>query len=153
MSRIKASWVGSRALVLPSLEYCLAPKKQGETKGVAGLLSAGGIPEQSSSVKSETELDKHGQILYDWVKKPASRLRGLMTWQSAGGLPFVSAVHHLASQCFVKHGNMYHEGAEDAVTATEFQRAVRARHRIGSTGMCLSRGDRNDFHFLSLYLY
>ena len=76
-----------------------------------------------------------------------------MTWQSGGGLSFVSAVHHLASQCFVKHGNMYHEGAEDAATATEFQRAVRARHRIGSTGMCLSRGERNRFQYVSLSLH
>ena len=56
----------------------------------------------------------------------------LMNWQAAGWLSYVASVHHRATQCFVSYGNHLHDGDCDQVSLEEFQKAVKARHRIGS---------------------
>ena len=121
--------------VLPSLEYCLAPKKQSDKKGVASLRSSSEVSVPES--KPTEELCKHGSILYDWLsaEKP-SRIRMLMNWQAAGGLPFVASVHHLCSRLFIEVGNSMHgEGNPSGVTLEEFTNAILSRHRVGNSGV------------------
>ena len=103
---------------MPAIEYCLAPKKQGENRGAGALRSQATLPDvSSSSPETEQMLDKHSLTLSEWVNKPTSRIRGLMTFQAAGGLPFVASVHHLATTAFIQHCNIYYEGVEETVTA------------------------------------
>ena len=122
--------------LLPPLKYCLAPKKVGEKKGASALRSGGIVEEEdSSSMKSATQLDDHAKVLYDWFSRKPSYVRMLMNWQAQGGLPHVSATHHLAATCFINYGNKYHNGTEVSVSLSEFQAAVRSRHRLGSNGI------------------
>ena len=88
-------------------------------------------------VKME-ELEKHVLVRYEWLdsKKP-SRIRMMLQWQGAGGLPYVASVHHRATQCFRYEGNSRHkpDTQHKSITAVEWQQAVKERHRAGSTGM------------------
>ena len=59
----------------------------------------------------------------------------LMNWQSAGGLTYVASIHHRGTQCFVRHGNLFHEGSGEEVSCAEFQTAVKSRHKVGSAGI------------------
>ena len=77
----------------------------------------------------------YSQHLYDWIKKPQSRLRMLMTWQSSGGLAYVSGVHLLGMQCFIMYGNSKHEeNAGEEVSLEEFQDAIIKRHEMSREG-------------------
>ena len=95
--------------ILPSLQYCLAPKKAFEKKG-SSVLRASAVDNAVATVsKSEPDLDKHAKTVYDWLDKDKpSRIRMLQTWQSAAGMSFVAGVHHRALQCFRYHGNSQH---------------------------------------------
>ena len=65
-----------------------------------------------------------------------SRIRMLMNWQAAGGLSFVSSVHHLCACCFSQFGNSMNDDTnEKKVTCEEFQNAIISRHRVGDSGM------------------
>jgi hypothetical protein len=123
--------------ILPALEYCLAPKKEGVKSGAAALRAAATVsaPGAGSTQKTNEGLDKHAKILYEWVKQGCSRVRMLMNWQAAGGLSYVASVHHRGTQCLVGHGNQFHEGPQNVVSLAEFQSAVKARHRVGSAGI------------------
>ena len=99
------------------------------------------------SGKEDSELDRHGKILYEWLDtSKVSRVRMLLQWQSAAGLSYVAAVHHRAVQCFRYEGNSLH-GNESAVTPSDFQAAIKSRHHVGSTGMSTteSQSTSNDF--------
>ena len=123
--------------LVPALEYCLAAKKEGVKSGASALRAAAvtSVPAGSNPGKTTEDLDKNAKVLFEWVKQPCSRVRMLMNWQAAGGLSYVASVHHLATQCFVMHGNKFHEGTAVAVSLEEVQAAVRARHRVGGTGI------------------
>ena len=124
--------------ILPSLEYCLAPKKTFEKKDGAASLRTAGVASMdvSQTVKDPAELDRHGAALYEWVKKDnPSRIRMLQNFQACGGLSFVASVHHRATQCFKYLGNAKHKTSDDHVSLLEFQESIRDRHRIGSSGV------------------
>ena len=93
--------------------------------------------------KSPEELQKHSKIVYDWLKRPTSRIRMLINFQGAGGLPFVAQAHHRVAQGFVYHGNSTHGGTE--VSLQQFQEAVLARHKLGDSGISEACEDSNDF--------
>lgn len=135
-------------LVYPSLEFCLAPKKVFARAGSSALRSGATASEVvvDGMVKTTEELDRHAKKLYEWVNQPKSAIRRIMVWQAAGALPYVASVHHLATQCFLTNGNEYHEGSGEAVSLNDFQKAIQARHRIGSAGVS-ETGDGlvNDF--------
>ena len=123
--------------VLPSLEYCLAPRKIKEKKGAGNLRSSGvegNFP--LAPQKPETELDKHAKVLYEWLDPGTpSRIRMLMHWQAAAGLPFVASVYHRSAQCFRVCGNSSMESATTTyVTLEQFQQGIKARHAAGSRG-------------------
>ena len=59
----------------------------------------------------------------------------LMHWQASAGVSFVAATHHRAAQCFRYHGNAKHGEGLKEVSLTEFQLAIKERHRIGSRSM------------------
>ena len=104
-------------------------------KGSSSLRSSADV--SISENKPDNELSKHAKILYDWVsiEKP-SRIRMLMNWQAAGGLSFVSSVHHLCACCFSHLGNSMNDDTnEKKVTCEEFQNAIISRHRVGDSGM------------------
>ena len=124
-------------LVKPAVAYCLAPKKQMEKTGAASLRSAAMEVVSEKQGKSMENLDKYTKILYDWLdQKKTSRIRMLMMWQAAGGLSYVTSCHHRATQCFLGYGNKKHEGTGDGeVSLSEFQAAIKDRHRIGSSGI------------------
>ncbi len=122
--------------ILPSLQFCLAPKKVVTQSGASSLRSSG-IEEGSAPVgKDEKDLDKHAKILYEWLDTTkVSRVRMLAQWHSAAGLSFVASVHHRAAQCFKYHGNKAHQESSPGVTLEEFQLCIKTRHRVGSRGM------------------
>ena len=125
--------------ILPSLQYCLAPKKQYEKKGAAALRASGMDAAVLADKKSETDLDQHAKKLYEWLDKTKlSRVRMMATWQSSGGMAFVAQCHHRAATCFRYHGNSFHNGAGPAqqeVSLQEFQTAVKVRHTLGHNGI------------------
>ena len=124
-------------LILPSLKYCLAPRKTPMKEGAASLRASATAPVVSGSSATRPELEKHAGIVYEWLSgtKP-SRIRMLLHWQSAGGLSHVAAVYHRTAQCFVKHGNKLHEGIPgELVTLQEFQEGIRCRHDLGDAGI------------------
>ena len=93
--------------------------------------------------KSAEELDRHAKVLFEWLgTDQRSRIRMLAQWQAAGGLSFNACVYHRSAQCFKYHGNSKHDGGETGVSLTEFQRAVRVRHQLGSAG--IGGGDGGD---------
>ena len=133
--------------LLPSLKYCLAPRKTPKKEGVASLRASAAAPVVSGPSVSKPELEKHARIIHDWLggARP-SRIRMLLHWQSAGGLSHVAAVYHRTAQCFVKHGNKMHEGiGGGVVTLQEFQDGIRCRHELGDAGMddSQSKDDRD----------
>ena len=67
--------------VLPSLKYCLAPRKTPTKEGAASLRSSAAAPAVSGASISRPELEKHACIVYDWLSgtKP-SRIRMLLHW-------------------------------------------------------------------------
>ena len=69
----------------------------------------------------------------------------LMNWQAAGGLSFVAATHHRATQCFRYYGNAKHSESMKEVSLEDFQASVRARHAVGSNGMEKDEGIPNDY--------
>ena len=72
-------------------------------------ISGDGIFQQVGMGKDEGQLDTHGKILYEWLDtSKVSRVRMLLTWQSAAGLSYVASVHHRAAQCFRYQGNKMH---------------------------------------------
>ena len=126
--------------IKPSLEYCLAPKKAFEKSGASSLRAgvafeaADGMA--AGTAKEPAELDRHARKLYEWVTQSQSRIRMLMTWQSAGGLSYVASVHQRAVQCFMEYGNVKHEAAAaKSVSMEDFQRCIRVRHQIGDNGI------------------
>ncbi len=131
--------------IMPSIEYCLAPKKVSEKIGAAALRSSV-VQTGMESHKTSAELEKHAKLLYDWVKAPASKIRMMMTYQGAGGGPFVASVHHRATQCFVSFGNEHHTKAGDSVSLKEWQEAIVTRHQLGSAGIS-DNGDGVSFDF------
>jgi hypothetical protein len=123
--------------ILPSLQYCLAPKKAYKKEG-ASLLRASAVDTAIATVsKSEPDLDKHGKIVYEWLDKTKpSRIRMLQTWQSAAGMSFVAGVHHRALTCFRYYGNSHHkDSGVSEVSLTEFQAAIKIRHQLGNSGI------------------
>ena len=124
--------------ILPSLAYCLAPKKEYEKKKGSSTLRASGIEVSPEVVtgKEEQGLDRHAGVVYEWLNKTkVSRIRMLMHWQSAAGLSYVAAVHHRGAQCFRSHGEVKHEDNDPSVSLTSFQAAIKMRHRLGSSGI------------------
>jgi len=124
--------------ILPSLEYCLAPKKVKEKSGAAFLRSSSMLADEAPSIRKDPqELDRHAKNLYEWLDlESRSRVRMLANWQSAGGMSFIAAVYHRGTQCFRYEGNSLHgSNGTRGVTLTEFQESIKERHRIGDTGM------------------
>ena len=134
--------------ILPSLEYCLAPKKEYTPKNGASSLRTGSIQavSQTTSIKDNASLDKHSQVIYEWLdKSKISRIRMMINWQACGGLSFVASTHHRATQCFRYCGNSKHSETIKEVSLAEFQRAVKARHAIGSQGVERDEGIAKDY--------
>ncbi len=124
--------------ILPSLEYCLAPKKSSPKSGSSALRSGVAVSETSSSAaRDPPELDRHAKIAYDWLDfKTASYIRMVQAWHAGGGLSFVASVHRRATQCFLYYGNSLHQAASQKyITLSEFQECIRKRHEIGHTGI------------------
>ena len=133
--------------ILPSLKYCLAPRKTPMKEGAASLRASAAAPVVSGPSVSKPELEQHARIIHEWLQgaRP-SRIRMLLHWQSAGGLSHVASVYHRTAQCFVKHGNKMHEGiGGEVVTLQEFQDGIRCRHELGHAGMddSQSKDDRD----------
>ena len=60
----------------------------------------------------------------------------MLNYQGGGGLPYVASVHQFITQCFMVYGNTGHEEQnEGRVSVSEFQEAIRERHRIGDSGI------------------
>ena len=135
--------------LLPSLEYCLAPKKVSAKKAGAASLRSAGVSslDEPVSKKTDTELDKHGKILYDWISKDQSRIRMLLNYQACGGLPFVASCHYRATRCYRFFGNSIHTPGTPEVTLKQFQDAIKARHACGSRGIEdeIATTDNKDF--------
>ena len=105
--------------------------------------------------KTTEELDKHAQVLYEWVgNTQPSKVRLIMYWQSQGGLSYVANVHHRMTQAFVACGETKHVGEQQnvagagMVTLETFQKCIKERHRIGNDGLSqssdgLSQEDRD----------
>ena len=131
-------------LIGPSFKYCLASKKDYKPKDGASSLRSGrnSSVSQTTETKDNAKLEKHAAAIYEWMDvKKVSRIRMVMNWQAAGGLSFVTATHHRATQCFRYVGNMKHDENKKEVSLEEFQDCIRVRHAVGSTGMERDKGD------------
>ena len=110
-----------------------------EKKGASMLRSSGNAQSIAASAEKGTqELEQNAKELFEWMDvKSTSRIRMMLQWQGAGGLPYVASVHHLGTQCFRYLGNALHEGGKQqkGITMEEWQEAVKERHRVGSSGM------------------
>ena len=94
--------------VLPSLEYCLAPKKNKEASGASNLRSQVSQTVTQSD-RDPIELDRHAKVLYEWLdKKERSYIRMIVAFPAYSGSP--------------------------EVTLQEFQRCIKVRHTLGSRG-------------------
>ena len=53
------------------------------------------------------------------------------------GLPYVVPAHHRATRSFRYEGNAIHDAGKQqkGITLEEWQRAIKERHRVGSSGM------------------
>ena len=131
--------------ILPSVSYCLAPKKVSQKSGAASLRSAI-VVSAPVSEKDEVKLGEHGAILYKWLdSNVASRVRMMLQYQACGGLPFVAQCHHRCTQCFRYHGASDHSnGARSEVSLTEWQACIKIRHSLEPTGIG-EQGDTIDF--------
>jgi len=137
--------------ILPSIVYCLAPKKAYEKKGASSLRESALEHTTSEGIAKTPELlASHAKIVYDWLDnaKP-SRIRMLQNWQAAAGQSYVSSVHHRGITCFRYCGNTDHKENDHSVSLTEFQAAIKIRHQLGSSGIAeeasSSAGSRIDF--------
>ena len=87
---------------------------------------------QPVSTKKPEELKKHAAIVHEHLldKEKGSKIRLLVSSQTAGGLSFVAHAHFCATLCFWYLGC---DGGE--VSRSGFQEAVMARHTVGTDGM------------------
>jgi len=133
-------------MIFEAAVYCLAGKKQFNKKGASGLRTA--VSFDQTAKKSTETLNKHAQILYKWMIIKQSRLRMLMGWQAAGGLPYVSGTHLLGVQCFLSCGNTYHDGQVDKTVSLEvFQNAVVKRHGMELEGHAYIKSEDHEDDF------
>ena len=131
--------------IYPAMEYCLAPKMKAAKSG-ANVLRQSADVREASTVKDKSHLDKYAKQIYEWMNQTTSRVRMLLNFQSDGGLPYGAATYHRATQCFILHGNKFHDGVGNAVCLLEFQEAIQVRHRIGSPGITAGgEGVRDDY--------
>ena len=129
-------------MIFDAAVYCLAGEKQYVKKGVSGLRTA--VSFDPSVKKEEEKLRAYAQNLYQWITLPKSRLRMLINWQMAGGLPYVCGTRLLGTQCFLDHGNTYHEGDGDqAITLEVFQDCIVKRHEMEQEGHAYIKAEQN----------
>ena len=77
-----------------------------------------------------------GHPWYEWLDYgKVSRIRMLLSWQTAGGLPYVAGVYHRVMGVFLTQGSTGHCEGRNTVSLEEFQNAIIARHRIGDDGL------------------
>ena len=86
--------------MMPVFEILLAPKFAIVKEGAAALRTCVQVSQKSSD-PDEQKLLAEGGKMYEWIRRARSRIRMLMKWQAAGGLSFVCAAHHRATQRFV----------------------------------------------------
>ena len=124
-------------MILPSVQYCLAPKKVAYSFEAASLRRVAFPAQAPVSAKDPQELERHAEVLYNFVDpSKVSRIRMMLNFQGGGGLPYCASVHHLVTQCFRQYGNKKHQD-DPAVSVSEFQAAIKERHPIGDSGMHL----------------
>jgi hypothetical protein len=122
------------AMVLPALEYCLAPKKAKEGSGASALRSQVSTVEKVSE-RDPAELDKHAKVLYDWLDKDKrSYVRMMVAFLAEGGLSFNAVAYHRSARCFRYYGNLARTPDKPEVSLDEFQECIKVRHRMGSRG-------------------
>ena len=128
--------------IYESAVYCLAEKKQYTKKGASSLRNA--VSFDKAATKSEETLKGHAEKVYKWITLKQSRLRMLMGWQAAGGLPYVSGTHLFAVQCFINCGNANHNQNEKMVSLEAFQNAVMKRHCMEVEGHAYLKEDLSE---------
>ena len=126
-------------VVLPALEYIIAPQVRKSSKQGSGVASlrrgVSDLPTQEA--KPASDLKKYVGVVYDWIAQPKSYIRMLHQWQACGGFSFVTNVYNTALQAFVQYGNSLHgEEGVSAVSKQEFLRAVQARHARSAEDVC-----------------
>ena len=91
-----------------------------------------------SAATDPEQLDAYTTELFEWMGvRKTLRIRMMLQWQGAGGLPYAASVHHRATQCFRYEGNTKHDAGnpQKGITLEEWQRAIQERHRVGSSGI------------------
>ena len=123
--------------ILASLEYILAPKEKRLWEGTA-CLHAAAHDAEASVIKEPITLDAHAKTIWEWIDHPESRVRMLMTWQTAGGLPYTAGVHFRLTKSFKQFGNSAYTPETPNVSLIEFQDCIKQRHAAGSDGFTTS---------------
>ena len=126
-------------MMMPSLEYILAPKKAKQKDGTASLRSQasdepGGAP---VSAKTDEKLEEHAKKVHQWVQTATkSRIRMVYNWHGKGSMSHNAQAHMRCLQAFLYRGNANHDGKPDPrVGIAEFQEAVKNRHATGHDGL------------------
>jgi hypothetical protein len=104
--------------ILPSLEMILTPSLDSRnTRSLSSLYCP--MP-----IRDPHVLDFHSKKVWEWIDMPKSKIRMLMQFQTAGGLPYVSFVHLRLTRSFKHNGNISHcDGT--SVTLLEFQNCIK----------------------------
>jgi hypothetical protein len=131
-------------VILVSMEFLLAPKKEPKKEGTAFLRAASHDDDGAAAFKDPITLDAHAKKIWEWLDQPCSRVRMLMTWQTAGGLPYTAAVHFRLTKSFKQFGNSAHTPDTPSVSLIEFQDCIKLRHELVSDGNTTAN-DNSDF--------
>ena len=135
--------------ILPSLKYCLAPKKN---KAAPANVLRCGNPTQTGSMEAEknpAELERHAKLLYAWLNMSTlSHVRRMLKYHSASGTSWVGECHHRLAQCFRYRGNSHlTEYTGNEVSEAEFLNAIKTRLKDGCESIPPSQNEANNSDF------
>ncbi len=137
--QLRGEYYAEIEMLLPSLEYNLAPKKAKQKDGTASLCSqASDEPGGAlAPAKTNEKLEEHARKVHQWVQTATkSRIRMVYNWHGKERRSHNVPAHMRCLQAFLYRGNANHDGKLDPrVGIAEFQEAVKNRHATGHDGL------------------
>ena len=74
----------------------------GKSSEKAAKVTMSTLGQQPSAIRTQEEVEKSAQVLYEWLLLDQSTLRGLISFLSQGGVFYSAAVAEKAARCYVK---------------------------------------------------
>lgn len=95
--------------------------------------------EESKRFSSEAEIDEAVTVLFAWLQKPHSALRGLLLVLAASGLPFAAMAGERTLRSWIQGGNATAEIAKEAAKAVRTARMSGAEGSASSEALAAER--------------